>query len=476
MSNYLEGTHKVTNVILRSRLIDSGIKRLDTFFKKSDDFVHKACQTIRKVDDKVSANKHISMELEETLHNLQRYCRYWFMIQRPFTYAGATLDNIEIVSNWLGQFTTPSDFPVELERFTDSLKKRQWLEGIEGRLQQTIGKAGLPIAYAVRHDSPLPAVDPGIGLPSLDEELQTRGRHTAHFWAADNRLVWNMIYKVCFGTTAWSLAQSYEKTKNVRMAYRALVRQYMGPDTRHLLMQEAGRVINDSRFDNKSRNFTFDKFCARFRQARIDHGPDNQLSPELEVVKIMDCWQVPELMHLIAMIFGTDKYKYNLEETITFLSANLRTLQTTHKPKGRNVSGYEQKDDGYQPRKQGNKKGGKGGKKGSPHKKWSKSKHSKGYDPKNPGKYVKGNEWKSWTDEEKAAAREDRRKKGIGSSAKEETEQRSSSISALKTQFKTVRIHDDAKSDSDTEMEDEEAQPASQADTSQAVKAFNSSR
>ena len=80
MSDYLLATHKVTNVILRSRLIDSGIKRLDTFYKKNDDFVHKACQTIRKTDDKVPANKHISMELEEQLQNLQRWCRYTFLI------------------------------------------------------------------------------------------------------------------------------------------------------------------------------------------------------------------------------------------------------------------------------------------------------------------------------------------------------------------------------------------------------------
>ena len=48
MSDYLEVVHEVTNVIMRSRLIASGIKRLDTLHKKPEDFIRRACQSIRK--------------------------------------------------------------------------------------------------------------------------------------------------------------------------------------------------------------------------------------------------------------------------------------------------------------------------------------------------------------------------------------------------------------------------------------------
>ena len=417
------------------------------------------------------------MELEETLQHLLKWCQWTYLIQRPFNYDDATLVNIEDVSHYVDQYNEGSDITATLDKYTDGIKKREWLESIRGHMNPTKGVIGVPIAYAIRTDSPLPAVHPGPGLPNFDTELLTRGRHTAFFWASDNRKVWNIIQKLCRHTSAWSLIAPFEGAMNGRMAYRALVRQFMGPDARHLLMQQAGTIINDSRFDNKSRNFSFDKFCARFRQALIDFGPNDQMSPEMTVVKIMDAWRVQELMHLAAIIFSSDKYKFDLEETITFLATNLRTLQTSHKPKGRNVGAYEQKNDGYQPKKQkggpkGGSKGGKG-KKFTGHKKWTKSsgKSSKGYDPQNPGQYVKLAVWNSWTDEEKAAAREDRRKKGIGSSAQ------TSNISSIKTQKSTVRFVDDAKvhiaSDTETEEdEDEEAQPSKKRKTN----AFNSSK
>ena len=162
-----------------------------------------------------------------------------------------------------------------------------------------------------------------------------------------------------------------------------------------------------------------------------------------------------------------------MEETITFLATNLRTLQTSHKPKGRNVSAYEQKNDGYQPKKQKGGPKGAEGKKFTGHKKWTKSsgKSSKGYDPQNPGQYVKLPVWRSWTDKERAAAREDRRKKGIGSSAQ------TSNISSVKTQKSTVRFVDDAQVhiSSDTETEDEEAEDAPPS-KKRKTDAFNSSK
>ncbi len=198
-----------------------------------------------------------------------------YLIQRPLDYAAATLDNIETIGEWMAQYKDNPDDPTELEKFPDEMNKRDWIESIEGHLEQTISVSGVPMAYVIRPETALPAVDPGPGLPTLDQELLARGRLEGHFWDADNRKLWFLLRKICQGTTAWTLIAPYETTKNGRLAFRAIKKQYMGDDTRHLLMQEAGNIINNTIFDGKSKSNPFDKHCGGFRRAQVDLGPNN---------------------------------------------------------------------------------------------------------------------------------------------------------------------------------------------------------
>ncbi len=164
------------------------------------------------------------------------------------------------------------------------------------------------------------------------------------------------------------------------MAFKAIKNQYMGEDSRHLLMQEAGNIIQNSFFDGKSKDNTYHNHCGRYRRALVDLGTGNQMSSEMSVVKFMDGWQVDGLMHLASIIFSTDKYKYDLEETMTFLATNLRTLKTKNKPKSK-ISSVTKKR-----KKEGSS--------------------SPGFDPSNPGRFAPKKLWKEWTDQEKAAQRE----------------------------------------------------------------------
>ena len=79
------------------------------------------------------------------------------------------------------------------------------------------------------------------------------------------------------------------------MAFKAMVKQYMGEDSRHLLMQEAGNIVQGPSYDRKSRNHILDNLCGSYRRALLDLGPEDQMSNTMEAVKFMDVFQVPEL-------------------------------------------------------------------------------------------------------------------------------------------------------------------------------------
>ena len=75
MSDHLENLHFMNNVTMRSKLMLAGVSRLDSLHKLSDDYIHKACQAIRKQGGP-SPTKEITMRQEETLHQLVRWCKH----------------------------------------------------------------------------------------------------------------------------------------------------------------------------------------------------------------------------------------------------------------------------------------------------------------------------------------------------------------------------------------------------------------
>ena len=97
MSDYLENTLGVDNVIMRSRLIRSGFKLPDTVATKKTTWVKSVCYTIRKQTGN-AVTKEISMELEENLDWFVKWCIYMYLTQRQLDLAEATLDHIRMDS------------------------------------------------------------------------------------------------------------------------------------------------------------------------------------------------------------------------------------------------------------------------------------------------------------------------------------------------------------------------------------------
>ena len=337
MDAYLEQTLGVANQGMRDKIVAAGFTNMDVLVKKADTFAHQACQTVRKSSTGQAASKDVTMAVEEALSKLVLVCKYRYITQRPLAYNQATLDNLDIVWDWFSQL---EDDPSEdsVPNFTDSSNRKQWFESITGYLAVKKGKSGVPLLYVIRQDSNLPADDPGFGLPTLNEELVTRGRHNGHFWAADNRSVWLFLRAKCHGTTAWNTILTYQTRSNGRAAFLALLGQYLGEDVRAVLLKKAEQTLETIRFDGRSRNWPFDKFIGKLRESFNDLGPDNQLTEERKVNKLMSAWQVPALQHLDATIQSNPQYRTNFNACVNFLSNQMSNLRTKNGPINRNVA------------------------------------------------------------------------------------------------------------------------------------------
>ena len=323
MDAYLTNTIGVANHTLRGRLIAQRFSSLNRLYNKEDSFVPKVASAIRKLGGPTAAA--MTVELEEDLSHLVKWAKYTHTIQRNLDYATATLDNIRNVGIWSEALPDKAE-AVDPGRFTYSAKFKVLLENIRQYLGIVTNKAGLPLAYVIRLDSALPAVDQGFGQPSFDEELARRGRHDGWLWRPSNKLVWNMIRTVTHGTDAWNHVRRFATAGNGRQAYLVLVATYMGRDVQYNIKHAAMVTLQRLRFDNRSRTFTFDVFTGRFKDA-LNELDDPNMDEETKVMKFKAAFQVKEVGHLHSIIASTPALRGSLDNTISFVGEQLRNAK-----------------------------------------------------------------------------------------------------------------------------------------------------
>ena len=425
MQQYLEDVLQMNPQGKRQKFQEAGVTTLNALVRKSDEFAHKASQTIRKSTTGQALARDVTLEEESRLHRLVIFCRFRYVIQRPIAFGVATLENLEEVTTWYDQLEEdPADDTVAV--FTDNCNKKEWFESIAAYLARKKGKStGFPLLYVIREVADLPDVadDPGFGAyPSYNDELLARGRHAGHFYNSDNAAVWTFLRTKCHGTTAWTTIMSYGARRDGRGAFVALLGQFMGADAKALLLKKAERVLDTITFDGRNRNWTFNKFIGKLRESFLDLGPDNQLSEQRKVNKLMQAWQVQSLQHLRATVSATPAYKNNFDACVYFLSEQLTSLQLMNGGPGRNVSAVTKSENDTNNKqlrdlqvqikslqqKLKNKKGGK-----DPSKIPAKRDRSDKFDPSNPSAYVPKKVWMTLSDEDKVRVREARTKKGI---------------------------------------------------------------
>lgn len=138
------------------------------------------------------------------------------------------------------------------------------------------------------------------------------------------------------------------------------------------------------------------------RQAFRDLGPADQMSEQRKVTKMVRAFQVPGIDHLDAMVTGDANRMNNFEAAGVFLSDQIAALRT------KNIGSHPSRLAAVDSRKNDRRN--------LPHKKSQKTKHplgnaggnARGFDERDPGKYVTGKVWAKFEPEEQEAARKAR--------------------------------------------------------------------
>ena len=421
------------------KVIENGIDTFDDLIEMSDKDVTGMCEKIRhpggmkekggtgRDRDELVPDKGVKIGYlqEKSLRQLRFYVFHCDRIQRSFD-TNTSFGALKVF--WNQRFdlekegTKADSSKEEIKPLKKDSDVRKALEDLDNLLMNRMGAGGSPLAYVTREKVDMPEAvpgetDPGMGKPSLEEELIRRTKHSGSHWETDNHSVWNIIRTLTHGGPAWNWVSTYQKKRNGREAYIALKGHYLGVSFVAKTISDATTDLKNIFYTGKSRNFDFETFCGKLNKAFTDLSDNGQVYTEqMKVQMLLTATQDPLLEHAKLKVLGDNELLHDYSGTISYLKIALNSC-SNHLKSSRNISvlnrGGRQTGTGGN-RGSGGRGGGRGGRFGRAGRGGGRGKGqgpADKYDPKDPGRSLTTKAWKEITDEQRATAREARSKK-----------------------------------------------------------------
>jgi hypothetical protein len=90
--------------------------------------------------------------------------------------------------------------------------------------------------------------------------MNSRDLTQAHWFVADNKRVWEILYKIFNNTPSYEYMKSAIKGKDGRKAYQALKEHYLGANNTNLLATKYEKEIGDLSYTGDKRCWTLEKY------------------------------------------------------------------------------------------------------------------------------------------------------------------------------------------------------------------------
>lgn len=408
--DYMRDVLDIANVGIRGAIRIQGIQTLSDFVGMEENDIKQITTNIRKpggtvprpTEDNPNATVAdpglpIGHVTTRRLEMVRFYINHCVRIQRlPIEPQGMTLQRLTAVAlHFKNEEDQPEpELPGKIVKVEDV---RTNIEDLDSYLNTALGETFLPLAYLVRKDVELPAVDPGFGLPSFHEEMVARGDHQGTAFQRDNTALWNVISHMTHGNFAWSWVSAHERTRSGRAAYQALKQHYLGESYQARIRSNADAILQKTYYDG-ARSFSFESYITTLQKAFTDlEASGEAVAEERKVRVLLRGITADGLKAAVAAVYANYQMKDNFERAANYLSEANDTLKSAASAK-RNVSAIS----GSTTNKGNYKNGDKGNKK-------KKQKYSN---------FMKYSEWSKLSDAQKDALRKSRNNGGKNSDSK----------------------------------------------------------
>ena len=205
----------------------------------------------------------------------------------------------------------------------------EWLRGCLGEFSK------IPLAYVVR-DSEAITPDPVAPAtwPSRVDELIGRAPHgvETHF-PADNVTIWEKLSALTRSHECWTYVCPAQRTRNGRMAYRALKNHYLGPNNTNHQANEAETKLKDSSYHGEKRRWNFERYVRMHQdqhtilQCLVQHGYAG-IDERSKVHHLLDGIKTNELDTAKGQIWASPALQTNFDDCVTLFQDFINNKKT----------------------------------------------------------------------------------------------------------------------------------------------------
>jgi hypothetical protein len=223
-------------------------------------------------------------------------------------------------------------------KITRALRVPRWSESFRDFMHRVNGVRSAPLAYVIRQEVDVPAVAPPLMVRqpystehgSMEEELIARLSHGSPVYRDDNKAVYNYLEEATRGTAYHSTVQTYQRSKNGRSAWLALLQQHAGTDKWEKELKDQENFMK-TRVWKGNTNFSLERFLEQHRSAYnslkqcADHVQFQLPDEHTRVRYLMTAIQCkdPEIQAALANIRsdadGPEAKRNNFENAVSFL-------------------------------------------------------------------------------------------------------------------------------------------------------------
>ena len=330
----------------RNAVMEEGLQVLDDLAEFDDNSIKILCASVRKpgglIDDPEDGTRvpnpghSIPAICEERLKQAAYASKIYRSINRPITALGLSRERLRLFKEHR-EIVDEHEDPEKLPVVSKSFGIMKAMDLVPNHLRDRLGVKKVSLAYVIRDDEEVPAVEPleigritSEGYSSLMEELIDRTPLEGSSYIEDNAKVYSILSDMVAGTSFESSLKAFQRSRDGRGAYLALCKHNLGSAKWDKIIEEAESYVLRREWNGKNYRYSLKSHINRHREAHNDLEKASQFvsyqlpDDHMRVGRLIKSLtsRDPSVLASITHILGTPRLRDDFEDAADFLLLN----------------------------------------------------------------------------------------------------------------------------------------------------------
>jgi hypothetical protein len=299
----------------------NGITTLNRLRVLTDDDLGRLIKQIHR--DNQGAGLLIPFSSQQFIHAVRFWAGRMHILGNPYEIQDVTEPLAEqwaeLMKTEKEAATAPTDLIKMPEAFKKDTKWRNWKESVITYLHSKNGQPSIPLAYILREHEVAPQ---RAEYATTHDEMVNKAILFGAEYNTNNGIVYDLLQSLTLNGPAWSWISGFQRTRNGRAAWKALVSYYEGDAMQTRSKQECYDSIAKATYQGPKRNFDFSSYVAIHQQAHQDLIRLGEPIPENKKVRdFLHGITDPQCNNIKLNVLSNQEFMTNFAQAINYMAS-----------------------------------------------------------------------------------------------------------------------------------------------------------